>query len=185
MCSRRATVASGDDVRSARKGVVRGIAIRRGYPSVAVASTRRAGVRHSLATSRSRRPWRHRHRCTYGCYAPNHESGRLAPCLLFRRPLAFTLATRPQQPVRGCPRDQADATLIGKVLIRPLHEHRDPVPEAGQIQNVNEQPRQPRQPALHFHLPDGGDGAVAADRGQIALVEVRKRRACGPTQVAE
>ena len=65
--------------------------------------------------------------------------------------------------MRGGAGDQSYATLVGEELIRPLHEDRDAIAKAGQIQNVDEQPREPRDVALQLERSDGGDGAMPAD----------------------
>src|SRR6266550_4117451 len=68
--------------------------------------------------------------------------------------------------------NQSHPRLIGEICIRPFDQHHEPVAESNQVHDVNEQPQEPRQSSAESHKTKIGDGARAADRGEITLVPV-------------
>src|SRR5204862_2057973 len=71
--------------------------------------------------------------------------------------------------------NQADAALESDICPGPLAEHRHAVPESNQPEDVQAQPEHPRQPSGRAHGPDVHDRRTAANRGDVAEVEVTER----------
>ena len=91
-------------------------------------------------------------------------SGRAS---LFRRG-----ATGLEQTVHRVARNQTDPALEGEILVGPEHHHGQTVAKTHQIQDVHEQPREPREGAGEFSTGYDSDGLVSADRGEVTFVHI-------------
>src|SRR5687768_3392278 len=76
--------------------------------------------------------------------------------------------------------DEPCAARPEEVAPRPIEEDADPVSEPDQIEDVDEEPREPRDEAVHLDAARPRDRSRAPDRRHRALVEVRERRARRP-----
>src|SRR5262245_61236665 len=81
--------------------------------------------------------------------------------------------------------DQPSLPFAEHVVPRPLEEDRGAVAETDEVEDVDEEPREPRQAAGEPQLPHLGDGAAPADRGHLPLVVVRERPPRPAREVAE
>ena len=75
----------------------------------------------------------------------------------------------------GDVRDEARPAAERQVRPEPLQEHRDAVPEADQVQDVDEEPEDPRRPAAEVEPAQVGDRGGMAERGEAPLVPVTER----------
>src|SRR6476659_5638068 len=66
--------------------------------------------------------------------------------------------------------DQPGAALIGEVRVRPLDQDAEPVPESGEIHDVEEEPEEPRWPTPHLEPGELSYCAMTSDGGEVALV---------------
>src|SRR5687767_13720943 len=82
-------------------------------------------------------------------------------------------------------RDQPRPALIRDVGVPPLHQDADPVPEADQVQDVDEEPEPPRERSRETEPTEVGDGVVAPDRRQVPLVQVAEGERRLSAQAAE
>ena len=105
----------------------------------------------------------------------------MAAILALGRP-AFSPATStpgvrtpPPGPGGRLPRDQARTAAAGDERERPAGQDQDPVLESDQVEDVDPEPQQPGDRAAEVQPLDLGDGAAAADRGEVALVDVAER----------
>src|SRR5262245_55505702 len=75
---------------------------------------------------------------------------------------------------KSSPGDQSSAALIGEIRPRPVEEHREPVAESDQEEDVDRQPCHPGYKSAQMHFADLVDRGVATDCRHIAFVEVPK-----------
>src|SRR3954467_976506 len=85
--------------------------------------------------------------------------------------------TSAASPALRRPRDQPRAALVGEVSPRPLDQDDEPVAEPDQEEDVDEEPRPPRDRARELHPHHVRDGAPPPDRreGPLVLVDERAR----------
>src|SRR4051794_3052473 len=80
--------------------------------------------------------------------------------------------------------DQARPAAAGDEAEAPADEHEEPVLEPDEVPEVDHQPGDPGDEAAELDALDVGHGGGAADRGQVALVDVaeglRRRAAQAP-----
>src|SRR5690606_11422691 len=88
------------------------------------------------------------------------------------------------EPDPALPRDQSPASLVGDVGPGPLHHDDEAVAETDQVEDVDEDPHEPRRQAAHPELRDLRDGGVPPDRGEVPLVQVAERLARLALEVA-
>ena len=111
---------------------------------------------------------------------PMTSSGKIqkvklrAEALVFcRRPESrqgrFPWMWRPGAP---WPRDEACASLEGEIGPRPVDEDHEAIPELDQVEDVHEEPGEPRDATGQPHGTDLSDGRGAADGGHLALVAI-------------
>jgi len=79
-----------------------------------------------------------------------------------------------EQAVAG---DEACASLVREVLVRPVEEDGKPVAERDEEHNVDPQPQRPGEKAAQVEATDLCDGGSSPDGGHAAFVEIGKRRA--------
>src|SRR6266545_2440990 len=72
--------------------------------------------------------------------------------------------------------DEAGAAVAGEVVVHPLDEDEEAVIELDQVHEVDEDPEEPGGEPGKAQAPEVGDGLVAADGGEVALVEVAEGR---------
>ena len=75
----------------------------------------------------------------------------------------------------GGPRDEAGTASEGEIGVRPIEEHRDPVPESDQKNDVDEKPREPRDDAADANGAHLRDRPIPPDCRHAPFVEIRKR----------
>src|ERR1022692_3352827 len=78
--------------------------------------------------------------------------------------------------LRGAVGDQARAAVAGEVVVHPLGEYQQPIFELHQVHQMYEDPGEPGGEAGDVQLAELGHSSIAADGGEVALVEVVKRR---------
>src|ERR1039457_7282870 len=81
--------------------------------------------------------------------------------------------------LRGAVGDQARAAVAGEVVVHPLGEYQQPIFELRQVHEMYEDPGEPGGKAGDVQAAEFGDGLVAADGSQVALVEVAEGRGRG------
>src|ERR1035438_8817051 len=72
--------------------------------------------------------------------------------------------------------NQARAAVARYVVVHPLGKHQQAIFEFHQVHQMHEDPGEPGDEAGDVQLAEFGHGAIAADSGEIALVEVVKSR---------
>ena len=72
-------------------------------------------------------------------------------------------------------RDQTRAFIEAEIRPRPLEEDGEAVSKANEKDDVNKQPRQPREESTQMEELQIGDGFISTDRGHASFVEVMKR----------
>src|SRR6266508_2617165 len=77
-------------------------------------------------------------------------------------------------------RDESGATAVGREAERPADEDEQPVLEADQVPEVDDQPGRPGEKAAELDAFDVGDCRCSADRGQVALVAVAESAVLAP-----
>src|SRR3954464_8520043 len=70
------------------------------------------------------------------------------------------------------PGDQSRSTLVSEERIAPLNENDRPVPEAGEVHDMDEKPCPPREKSGQMAAGEHADRPIASDRREIALVPV-------------
>jgi hypothetical protein len=73
--------------------------------------------------------------------------------------------------------DETCAAAVRSEAHRPADEHEDPVLEADEIEEMDDEPREPRDEAAQAEALDVCDGGSTADRREVALVAVAERLA--------
>src|SRR5260370_31960538 len=73
-------------------------------------------------------------------------------------------------------RNQPRAAISREVVVHPLHEHQQAIVELHQVHQVYEDPCEPRRESGDMHFAEIGDRLIAADRREVALVEIMERR---------
>src|SRR3954451_4240767 len=68
--------------------------------------------------------------------------------------------------------DEANRTLIAEIRPRPLDQHHDPVAEPNQLDQVDEQPREPSGEPLQLRPVQIRDRRCPADRGHVAVIAI-------------
>src|SRR5262245_30815662 len=87
---------------------------------------------------------------------------------------------RPRRSRMGCfgsgviAGDDTGATVIGHIGPGPVDEHGEPVAEADQEPDMGEAPHEPGKKAGEAEAAEIGDGCLAADRGEVAVVAIDK-----------
>src|ERR671918_2954545 len=77
-------------------------------------------------------------------------------------------------------REESRAATVGREAERPADENEQPVLEADQVPEVDDQPGRPGQEAAEPDAFDVGDCRCSADRGQVALVAVAEGGVLAP-----
>src|ERR1035438_6449106 len=72
--------------------------------------------------------------------------------------------------------DQARSAVAREVVVHPLGEYQQAIVELHQVHEMYEDPGEPGGESGDVQLAEFGHGLVAANRGQIALIEVTERR---------
>src|SRR5205814_7284787 len=72
--------------------------------------------------------------------------------------------------------DQTRATAVRDEAEGPAHDDEQPVLEADEVPEVDDEPRDPGEEAAELEPLDLGDGCRAPDRREVALVAVVERR---------
>src|SRR3970040_726648 len=78
-------------------------------------------------------------------------------------------AIRPSPFTRG---NQPHPPLEREIGVRPLDEDDRAIAESHEVHDVHEKPEEPGRVAREPQVAEDGDGAIAPDDGQFALVDV-------------
>ena len=120
-------------------------------------------------------------------HAPErHPRGGVARVDAWVSPSSSTSKQAAAQLSRSSPvvegRDESRSSPMGREAERPADENEQPILEADQVPEVDDEPGCPGEKAAEPNSFDVGDRRCSADRGQVALVPVAEGVVLAPSQ---